>query len=609
MIKFKSIKTYRNNSGTPVAMDLYNTVSGETIQNISIPQIKEKMLNGLIELEGFSIESGRLLDKRNTKKMKADDVLTQYYESCKLLGIKPLNIVNNNGEYVVMEIPTGSEVIIPKFVSRINVKQNRTGVETPKLPAVRQNNNTDILNKISDDNVTIHQDLQGIKENLGLLGLAVQQGFNSTSQELSDLHQQIADSGLTVQGYVDDLVEKLDYLVNSTIKPYEFPRNKRDRHYIGHYNKENPLGSEQAFLSTDWSDASKYGVIQYDEDLINRVTDICKIVNDIRLSMVATYETDIKRRNSEAVKKNKAKVKDLVKLIEYSWVASLGTEILKAGTTIAVYTVFVSGAHAIGHALMEAMPVIKTTKTKLNSYRLDDGGDINPRLGGVYNGFRVAEADEDGSINQDDRNKRLLPQKGLDFTSIDTQVLKVNNISFNVITADEGIFNSFSIDINAFVVDCLNTLVRKNMVDWSNIKWGSGKDSYYKFIKGSLCRYPVDEVCLYRFYCKYYLTAYADLDLTIESYGYSSSNSDIEAKKVYFDLVTNAYFTAKKLLLIKPDSCDYLKGALRTSVTSEGCRNFLYLMKLSLIIQGLTPKYTEELLDIFVDYSGLSSYL
>ena len=158
-VKYKCIKKNYNGSRI-VSMDLVNLSTGQTFYAVSIPSIKDKILAGEIELEGFSVENGKLQDKRNTKNYKSNDVLTEYYNSCKILGIKPLKIVYNNGEYVLVEIPTGANVIIPKFVSRINVVQAKSGVDVPQLPAVQQN---ETLVKLHEDNSELKNELVSIK--------------------------------------------------------------------------------------------------------------------------------------------------------------------------------------------------------------------------------------------------------------------------------------------------------------------------------------------------------------------------------------------------------------------------------------------------------------
>ena len=592
-VKYKCIKKNYNGSRI-VSMDLVNLSTGQTFYAVSIPSIKDKILAGEIELEGFSVENGKLQDKRNTKNYKSNDVLTEYYNSCKILGIKPLKIVYNNGEYVLVEIPTGADVIIPKFVSRINVVQAKSGVDVPQLPAVQQN---ETLVKLHEDNSELKNELVSIKSAIMSLEQNMKSGFESSVDVLKQLHDDIESQGLTIQGYVDNLTSKLDFIVNANIKKYEFPSYKNDRHYLSHYSKSDILASEQGLNEAQNEFTSKYGTLLYNKNLFDIVKDICKLVNDIRTSMEEVYNEDIKRRNIEGVKKNKAKVHDLVRLVEYGWIFQAGAELLKIGSTLTVYTVFGAGLSAVGYALVEAVPVVKTTKNKLNAYRSYDGGDINPRLDGVYNG--VANG-KDLTPSMDYKNESL--------STTPIQSAEIYNITSSFILSDEQLYNSFSMDIKGFVVDCLNTLVRKSMVDFTRTKIGKKDEDYYKFIKGSLCSYPVVEVPLYKFYCYYYLTDYAALQYRGTSDGYTLSNSDIKSKKVYFDLVVNAYFVAKKLL-VNQENCDFLRGALKTRDSSQLFINFLYIMKIALITQGISLIYTEELLDKFVKYSGLSYLL
>lgn len=589
-VKYKCIK--KNYSGSRiVSMDLVNLSTGQTFYAVSIPSIKDKILTGEIELEGFSVENGKLQDKRSTKSYKSNDILTEYYNSCKILGIKPLKIVYNNGEYVLVEIPTGADVIIPKFVSRISITQNKSGVDIPQLPALKQN---DTLIKLHEDNNGLRNELVSIKNAIVSLEQNMKSGFESSADALKHLHEDIESQGLTVQGYVDSLTEKLDFIVNANIKKYEFPNYKNDRHYLSHYSKVNVLHSEQDLVKENEEMTSKYGNLIYNKDLFNIIEDICKLVNDIRNSMEEIYSEDIKRRNIEGVRKNKAKVHDLVRLVEYGWIFQAGAELLKIGSTLTVYTVFGAGLSAIGYALVEAVPAVKTTKNKLNEYRSYDGGDINPRLDGVYNGTY--------------KDSNLTPVKdyknGDNLSRTPIQSAEIYNISSSYILGDESLYNSFSMDIKGFVIDCLNTLVRKSMADFTRTKPGKKDEDYYRFIKGSLCSYPVVEVPLFKFYCYYYLTDYAVLHYKDTTDGYTLSNSDIKAKKVYFDLVVNAYFVAKKLL-VNQDNCDFLRGALKTRINSQLLYNFLYVMKIALISQGISLKYTETLLDDFVKYSDL----
>ena len=179
-------------------------------------------------------------------------------------------------------------------------------------------------------------------------------GFESSVYVLKQLHDDIESQGLTIQGYVDNLTSKLDFIVNANIKKYEFPSYKNDRHYLSHYSKSDILASEQGLNEAQNEFTSKYGTLLYNKNLFDIVKDIRQLVNDIRTSMEEVYNEDIKRRNIEGVKKNKAKVHDLVRLVEYGWIFQAGAELLKIGSTLTVYTVFGAGLSAVGYALVEA---------------------------------------------------------------------------------------------------------------------------------------------------------------------------------------------------------------------------------------------------------------
>ena len=152
----------------------------------------------------------------------------------------------------------------------------------------------------------------------------------------------------------------------------------------------------------------------------------------------------------------------------------------------------------------------------------------------------------------------------------------------------------------------MSAMQKKAKTDMISSKKYSYTD-YGKYLKGSMCRCPVDDDTLMRFYCKWYIARKAKVG---DFYYKNKPNKEDTVKhtvttcEYLFDAFVNAYFVAKKLCLFNSNGVKCLDFLHTSHLTSESVKKtsakFLVIVKFALLKQGIESATAEELIRCFV---------
>ena len=252
----------------PGVYDKYTIRNKETNQivEVSKDELKDAIATKKISVDGLHLtKNNRLELVRNIQDI--DTTIQDYYDACKLLGIEPLHIVKDDNErYIATSIPTnGSNIVLPPFVS--GIKAINRSQQMPQ--ALTQSNQLDIkpmlkaLASMVYDNETKKSVLdytKNINKNLGELkgdiyrsesklddyGTTLQNGIeeldslikNTNNEQLLELKNHIEANKQDMTDAVNNMIPKVDDLVNSINKRIQDSFNKEKETRPNIYTKD-----------------------------------------------------------------------------------------------------------------------------------------------------------------------------------------------------------------------------------------------------------------------------------------------------------------------------------------------------------------------------------
>ena len=167
-------------------------------------------------------------------------------------------------------------------------------------------------------------------------------------------------------------------------------------------------------------------------------------------------------------------------------------------------------------------------------------------------------------------------------------------------------YDAYAIDIRVFVVDMLNIYQKRAHFDMLEKQHHKDTD-YGHLLRGSMCRCPVDEDMLMRFYCKWIVARKAGVDdfrIHTTHMDEAFAAHSMVTFEVMFDAFVNAYFVAKKLCLVDShgvNCLDFLSpNHLKSPEVKQASAKFLTIVKYSMMKQGISDTSSEFVIQQFV---------
>ena len=458
-------------------------------------------------------------------------------------------------------------------------------------------------------NKGIEEEISKIKEKLSDTG--VSQDYNSLIEELSDISSkldiltseqrknaieqkygqdtilnQLKDLGVTNDEQFQALFDRVGYLfsdktIDGTIK---YPRCKEDLNYnLVYYDKdvtlskeafEKEIGAEQYCYEYDELDrivkGSKRKVIfnlEYNKEFIDSLRKEIELVNTARVKTENVFEKDIEFEHY-------VDDKDLIEGLD--GISLIGKGIAtKLSTVTKIAKGVVKAGKGISLSFLKTF--FETDSDLINNRRKNGLGTFEDRNTGVFNEY--------------------------DFTTVDK----------NDMLSDEQNSILYVNDIRLFIINSKCCMVEKGNMEKKNSAGNSYKKlfsnemyrPYYKYIEGSIVRLPIkDDIKLFNFYCLFYLSKITTVD---KDHKYSKSTTGSESYKTYMDLVTNAYFAAKKSMLAYGitflDMLDDINN-IQNEETLQLYYLFLLRLKYCLVIQGVKAEKAEWFIQRFMEYDN-----
>lgn len=536
-------------------------------------ELKTRIKEGRVEVDNLALTTdGRLTD--SNKNSTGEDVIAEYQRSCKLLGITPLGIDKIGEDYIVTSIPSGAEVIIPKFCKGIQLKQNIANVEPPtdysNLPADSKMLGT--IANIRSDNTQVMAQLNQLNDLMVGLIRQNQQGLTSIDSKIDTLINEIDNLGVSATEYLDNIVSKITYIYDKE-KRYNFPKNKNDIDAFKVYNANSVTGNQVIYEDSCRSNPNAKIRIPYDEQLFKDMEEHLKLVNDIRIQMINVVKTDLE---SKRINPNFETDARMFNTTTNFFAIVCSTFLHKSVVSIVGSTV----------ATVCLLPRVLTHNTLRGDvarvrHRKDK---ITQRQTGVFNNDEYLAVD---------RTKITNDKTNLELYASDIRSYVINTIC-----------TFYQKDINERMSGGLKALKNRKKYPWSLYTSGSLVNDENIF-----------DARLFNFYCHYYLRHatlttdtkyYKDLREMNREQGTKFLNknqaeSNILALETKTELFANAYFAAKKMLSGKDLGFLENNNMYLTSEQIADYADLLKLIKLGLIIQGVTDTYAESMIESYIN--------
>lgn len=203
-------------------------------KNIEPNILKNKIKEKAIIVTNLQLtKDNRLIDKNSTE----DTILKDYTDSCKLLGITPLNIQKIHNEYVIVDIPNKGTFTVPSFVDKIHLskKINKSGNNVQAMTVTQDISNkqlasmiskimektdkidkttTTIFHKQIDNKRLTDKDMQEIKDKFN----TTISNISNISQEMSELSKFINNASPEVIESSNNISELIDKLAGTSLE-------------------------------------------------------------------------------------------------------------------------------------------------------------------------------------------------------------------------------------------------------------------------------------------------------------------------------------------------------------------------------------------------------
>jgi len=117
-----NVKIYRYDGRKDEQGKVFLLQNIETLQYEEFDKdyLKSLMRQGNISVQGLILSSDNRLISTDK-----DSLLDNYYRSCALLGVEPLDIICRAGKYIVINIPNNTKTLtIPDFVDKIELNKS-----------------------------------------------------------------------------------------------------------------------------------------------------------------------------------------------------------------------------------------------------------------------------------------------------------------------------------------------------------------------------------------------------------------------------------------------------------------------------------------------------